>query len=142
VGVFAVVIYRVRKAIITFGNVFPNGSNLNQNFTFSEVIDFRLKDLNWTKSDLARRVGVTSARIRGMLRQESISELVFRKVLFVLGLEIDIMETCRPKPPEFFKKKNSRMRISSPPRTQIGFNRCSICYELGHNKRTCKVHIK
>jgi ribosome-binding protein aMBF1 (putative translation factor) len=67
--------------------------------SFNEIVLERLRDLGWTKSDLARRLDVTPSRIRALLKQEGMSEQVFKKCLLVLGLQFDIVETHRPKPP-------------------------------------------
>jgi ribosome-binding protein aMBF1 (putative translation factor) len=67
--------------------------------SFNEIVLERLRDLGWTKSDLARRLDVTPSRIRALLKQEGMSEQVFKKCLLVLGLAFDIVETHRPKPP-------------------------------------------
>lgn len=67
--------------------------------SFNDIVIERLRDLGWTKSDLARRLDVTPSRIRALLKQEGMSQQVFRKCLLVLGLKFDIFETHRPKPP-------------------------------------------
>jgi len=67
--------------------------------TFNEIILARLVELGWTKSDLARRLDVSVARIRALLKQNGVSEQVFKKCLLVLGLKFDIIEVSRPKPP-------------------------------------------
>ena len=78
----------------------PEGLNTTMlRMSFNEIVLERLRDLGWTKSDLARRLQVTPSRIRALLKQEGMSEQVFKKCLLVLGLQFDIVETHRPKPP-------------------------------------------
>jgi plasmid maintenance system antidote protein VapI len=80
------------------------------NIPFGEIVDARLKDLNWTKSDLARRLDVTPSRIRVLLQQPSMTEDSLKKLCFVLGLAIDIRETSRPTPP-VHQRAQGRMTI-------------------------------
>jgi hypothetical protein len=78
----------------------PEGLNSSvMTISFNQIVLERLQDLGWTKSDLARRLDVTPTRIRALLKQEGMSEMVFKKCLLVLGLQFDIVETHRPKPP-------------------------------------------
>ena len=77
--------------------------------TFAQIVESRLKDLSWTKSDLARRLHVTPPRIRALLKQDVMTETTFLKCLQVLGLAIDIVETNRPAPPPIPKKQDTRM---------------------------------
>jgi len=86
-------------------------------FTFGQIIEQRLVDLGWTKTDLARRLNVSPSRINNLLRQPSITENVFRKCLYVLGMTISIQEVERPSPPTELrpqKKENNRMSIEVP----------------------------
>lgn len=79
--------------------------------SFSDIILARLKELGWSKSDLARRLQVTPARIRALLKQESMTETVFKKCSTVLGMSIIMTETSRPMPPEIPKKARYGMLV-------------------------------
>lgn len=81
------------------------------NLSFSEIILNRLKELGWSKSDLARRLQVTPPRIRALLKQDSMTETVFRKCATVLGLSLSMTETSRPTPPEIRKKAQYGMVV-------------------------------
>jgi transcriptional regulator with XRE-family HTH domain len=81
--------------------------------TFAQIVESRLKDLGWTKSDLARRLHVTPPRIRALLKQDVMTEATFLKCLHVLGLAIDIVEMSRPTPPLIPKKQDLRMRTEA-----------------------------
>lgn len=81
---------------------------------FASVIDHRLKELGWNRSDLARRLQVTPSRIRALLLQPSITETVFVKVCQVLGLQIQFVEVSRPEPPEYHRKPSVGMVVEDP----------------------------
>lgn len=83
----------------------------NMNYSFSQIILDRLKDLGWNKSDLARRLQVTPPRIRALLKQDSMTETVFKKCCAVLGLEIKMTETSRPTPPKAVRKAQYGMVV-------------------------------
>lgn len=68
------------------------------------LIQRRLDDLGWTKSDLARRLKVTPARITNLLTQGNMTEGTALKVFTVLGLRLEAVETSRPSPPTFERK--------------------------------------
>lgn len=79
--------------------------------TFAQIIDARLKDLGWSRSDLARRLQVTPSRIRALLLQPCMTETVFLKICLVLGMRIRMEEISRPVRPEFQKKPSVGMVV-------------------------------
>lgn len=84
------------------------------NITFADIINERLRDLGWRKNDLARRLNVSPSRINNLLKQSAMTETVFQKCLYVLGLAMEIQEVSRPAPPYELrpaKKANSRMSV-------------------------------
>ena len=78
---------------------------------FAQIILDRMAVLGWTKSDLARRLQVSPARINNLLRQDCISEHVFRKCTYVLGLSIETREVVRPAPPKLLKRDKTGMVV-------------------------------
>lgn len=76
---------------------------------FAVIIQNRLDQLGWSHSDLARRLQVTPSRIHNLMRQPSITETVYRKCLYVLGLSPEIREVSRPVAPSRPKKVSRKM---------------------------------
>lgn len=78
---------------------------------FAKTIEARLKDLKWTKSDLARRVNVTPSRIRRLLHQSNLTEHTMQVLFTALGLQIEYREVARPEPPKPEKRPHRNMII-------------------------------
>lgn len=77
----------------------------------ADIVLRRLKELKWTKSDLARCVNVTPSRIRKLLQQDNITEHTLRVLFAALGLHLEYREIAKPQPPKYRRKSSKNMII-------------------------------
>lgn len=76
---------------------------------FAQIVHDRLDQLGWTQSDLARRLQVSPSRISNLLKQPTMTEIVLKKCLYVLGLTFEVREVSRPMAPQRPEKVTRRM---------------------------------
>lgn len=66
---------------------------------FATIIKSRLRDLKWSRADLAAATGMSRCRVADALLQESLSERVFLRFCSALAIDLDVRQIGRPLPP-------------------------------------------